>query len=84
MITIVSTPLENYTNFNTSNLRGIYQVTSVVNNMSSIFVISKGKILRPNKLLLFLLYGDINPNPGPKMKAQCHLCFRTIAKNSYV
>ena len=57
-----------------------FQLTSVVNDMS-IFVISKGKILRPNNLLLFLLCRDINPNHGPNMKAKFNQCFRTITKN---
>ena len=49
--------------------------------MSSIFVISKGRALRPNYLLLFLLCGDVNPNPSPTTKTQCSRCFRTIVKN---
>ena len=55
--------------------------TEVVNNLSSIFVNSKGKTLRPNYLLLFLLCGDVDPNPGPTSKTPCGQCFRTIAKN---
>ena len=63
---------------------GIFQITSkVVNYMSSIVLISKVKILRPNTLLLFLLCGDIDPNHEPNMKIQCNQCFRTIAKSHF-
>ena len=55
--------------------------TEIVNSLSSIFILSKGKTIRPNILLIFLVCGDVNPNPGPTGKAQCPHCFRTIAKN---
>ena len=50
-------------------------------NVSAIYLISKGKSLRPNFLLIFLICGDVNPNPGPTVKIPCSQCLRTIAKN---
>ena len=70
-------------NYNTLESRGTNLTipTEVVNNLSSIFVNSKGKTLRPKYLLLFLLCGDVNLNPGPTSKTPCGQCFRTICKN---
>ena len=48
---------------------------------SSLFVDSKGKPIRVNFLILLILSGDIETNPGPSNKPQCECCFRTIAIN---
>ena len=65
---------------NTLNTNYLEQ-PQVIFNLSSISVMSKGRVLRPNNFFIFLICGDINPNPGPTNKIQCSCCFRTIAKN---
>ena len=52
-----------------------------LDTFSSLFVDSKGKPIRVNFLLLLILSGDIETNPGPPTKPQCESCFRTIAIN---
>ena len=51
------------------------------NPIVSLFVLSKGRPLNLNFLLLLLLSGDIETNPGPAtMKTTCESCLRTIAR----
>ena len=53
-----------------------------VDNLVSLFVISKGKPLQMNSLLLLLLCGDIETNPGPRpVRITCEGCLKTIAIN---
>ena len=72
-----------YDNTSESKLNDTSLISSElnVNNISAIYLISKGKSLRPNFLLIFLICGDVNPNPGPTVKIPCSQCLRTIAKN---
>jgi len=51
---------------------------SSVNNLTSLHINCKEKSLRLNVILLLMISGDINPNPGP---VSCPYCHRTIAKN---
>ena len=53
----------------------------LVNNITSLYTVSKGKSLRLNFTLLLILSGDIETNPGPSGKPICESCQRTIAKN---
>ena len=58
----------------------------LVNDFSSLFILSKGRPLRVNVFLILLLSGDIETNPGPRTtlsnKMICDLCVRTIARNT--
>ena len=53
----------------------------LVNNISSLFMASKGKPFHLNFFMLLILAGDIETNPGPISKPICEFCLRTIAKN---
>ena len=67
----------------TSYVHGSFDL---VNDFSSLFILSKGKPLRINVFLILLLSGDIETNPGPRStlsnKMICDLCSRTIARNT--
>ena len=58
----------------------------LVDDFSSLFILSKCKPLRVNVFLILLLSGDIETNPGPATtlsnKMICDLCVRTIARNT--
>ena len=58
----------------------------LVDNLSSLYNVTKGKPLRLNFYMLLILSGDIETNPGPRgpsNKPVCEECQRTIAKNHY-
>ena len=58
------------------------QPFELVDNLSSLYSISKSKPLRLNFLMLLMLSGDIETNPGPRGpsgKPVCEGCSRTIA-----
>ena len=53
------------TTFDEIRLADTQQPLCQVENLASLFVISKGKPLQINALLLLLLSGDIETNSGP-------------------
>ena len=71
-----------YSDHDTSNGLITEFHSDVVNNLTSLHVNCKGRPLRLNFVLLLMIAGDINPNPGPvNSKSACNICLRTVAKN---
>ena len=68
--------------FDDIRLTDTQQSLCQVENLASLFIISKGKPLQINTLLLLLLSGDIETNPGPRpVRITCEGCLKTIAIN---
>ena len=82
LLIIVIIRTNDTTNLSTESLQSDFGTSEVFNNISSIYMASKGKPLRMNLYLVLILSGDVETNPGPPIKRTCNntTCFRTIAK----
>jgi len=82
-LSLSNLPDEDSSSFPVSVIQDFTYSNEFFHQNSMLYAVSKiEKVNKSYSLLLILLSGDININPGPvSIKTKCNSCYRTVAKN---